>query len=312
MHTHSNSWRLLWIANGVLAGVTGLLFAAFGLRIDWASALPSVLVAGALLAVWAGYALIRPDERLAALGMGGAILIVYTNIGAVYSYGTTAAGLPLLDATMAAADRRLGFDWLGYLAWTGSHPWLVKLLRGAYFSSLYQVVAAVIVLALTGQILRLAGFLWLFIGTSLVIISLSAVFPAAGAFVHHDPPAALRGAVGADAGLWHLQHFNGLRQGTMTVVDLARIEGLVTFPSFHTALAIISAWAFWTVPRVRWFATAASALVIASTPGIGGHYLIDVLAGALIAVVAIRLVPSPAEWPADPVAKVAPAYAPAA
>ena len=48
---------------------------------------------------------------------------------------------------------------------------------------------------------------------------MSSVFPAAGAFVFHNPPAELRAVVGQDAGLWHFTHFEALRSGAMRAID---------------------------------------------------------------------------------------------
>ena len=39
----------------------------------------------------------------------------------------------------------------------------------------------------------------------------------------------------------YLEHLEGLRSGERTVVSLRDAEGLVTFPSFHTAWAILLA-----------------------------------------------------------------------
>ena len=99
----------------------------------------------------------------------------------------------------------------------------------------------------------------------------------------HNPPAELRDVVGQDAGIWHFVHFEALRSGAMRTIDPAAIEGLITFPSFHTALAVVTAWAFW---RTRYIAVPALLLnltVIASTVPVGGHYFVDVFAGAAIA-----------------------------
>jgi membrane-associated phospholipid phosphatase len=115
--------------------------------------------------------------------------------------------------------------------------------------------------------------------------------------------------VGQDAGIWHLVHFEALRSGAMRAIDPNAIEGLITFPSFHTALAVVTAWASW---RTRYIAVPALSLnltVIASTVPVGGHYFVDVLAGACIAGASIaglvwrpweRTVPVPAAMAARP------------
>jgi membrane-associated phospholipid phosphatase len=161
------------------------------------------------------------------------------------------------------------------------------LLRAAYAASMPQLLLVLLVLATTRQLARLADFLALFTVTSLATVVTASLLPAAGAFVHFDPPAALRANVGADAGIWHLAHFEALRSGAMRAIDPGTIEGLVTFPSFRAALAVITAWA---LVRTRWLALPGlclNGLVIASTVPVGGHYFVDVLAGMAIAGAAI-------------------------
>ena len=277
----------LWIGLASIALADLLLMAADGFRlVGWAGA-AILAVAAAACALGYLYSAVRPDARLAALGFGGGYLIAYTLAAALLSYLGTSLSLPLLDAQFARADAALGFDWLATLELANAWPLLGKLLRAAYATSMPQVLFVFLMLATTRQLSRLADFLALFTATSLATIVAASLLPAAGAFVHFDPPAALRGVVGADAGIWHLKHFEALRSGAMRAIDPGTIEGLVTFPSFHAALAVITVWALW---RTRWLALPAlclNALVIVSTVPVGGHYFVDVLAGIGIGAAAI-------------------------
>ena len=83
--------------------------------------------------------------------------------------------------------------------------------------------------------------------------------------------------------MWHYEALQALRSQADTTLDLSKVQGLVTFPSFHTNLAIITAYA---VRDIRFFAvpvTILNGIVIVATLPEGGHYLVDVLAGAVIA-----------------------------
>ncbi len=241
----------LWIGLAALALADFAAMAVCGFRIAGYAAVPILAVSAGAAALGYIYATVRPDERLAALGFGAAYLIAYTLFGAILSYVGTSLDLPLLDAQYARLDAALGFDWLATLELTDRWTLLGTLLRIAYFTCMPQIVAVFLILAATRQLTRLADFIFLFMATSLVIVVLSSLLPAAGAFVYYNPPAALRDVVGHDAGLWHLKHFEALRSGAMRAIDPAAIEGLVTFPSFHAALAVITAWAFW---RTRFLA----------------------------------------------------------
>ena len=73
-------------------------------------------------------------------------------------------------------------------------------------------------------------------------------------------------------------------------------QGLISFPSYHTTVAILITAALW---RERYLFPAACVLngvMVISTLSMGGHYLVDVLAGIVVAAAALyvgpRLVPS--------------------
>jgi membrane-associated phospholipid phosphatase len=277
----------LWMLLAAIAAADLVVMAGGGFRVIGSTAPGILAVAAAAVLLGYGYTVLRPDERLAALGFGAGYLIAYTLAAALLSYFGTSLALPLLDGELARLDAALGLDWMAMLERANAWPLWGGLLRVVYATSMPQVVLVILTLATTRQLTRLADFLSLFTATSLITIVVSSLLPAAGAFVHFDPPAVLRTVVGRDAGIWHLTQFEALRSGAMRAIDPAVIEGLVTFPSFHTALATITAWALW---NTRWLALPAlalNALVIVSTVPVGGHYFIDVFAGLAIAGAAI-------------------------
>ncbi|MEI7609953.1 MAG: phosphatase PAP2 family protein, partial [Rhodospirillaceae bacterium] len=58
--------------------------------------------------------------------------------------------------------------------------------------------------------------------------------------------------------------------------------GIVTFPSFHSALAVLLVWAARGLGRMIIPVAALNAVVLAVTPIYGGHYFVDVIAGITI------------------------------
>jgi membrane-associated phospholipid phosphatase len=278
---------VLWIGLAAITLVDLVLMAAGGFRMVGLAGWGIAAVIAAACGIGYVYAVLRPDDRLAALAFGGAYLIAYTFAAALLSYLGTSLALPLLDAQFARADAALGLDWMAALEFADRWPAIGMLLRVAYATSMPQVLLVFLVLATTHQLQRLADFIALFTATSLVTVLTASLLPSAGAFVHFDPPAALRHVVGANAGIWHLEHFEALRSGALRAIDPGTIEGLVTFPSFHTALAVITVWALWRTPYLAIPALALNALVIASTVPVGGHYFVDILAGLAVAGAAI-------------------------
>ena len=66
------------------------------------------------------YVYVRKDALIVICSNALALTLTFIYSGAVFSYVAAFLGarFPLQDATFAAADRYLGFDWLALLAWT--------------------------------------------------------------------------------------------------------------------------------------------------------------------------------------------------
>ncbi len=205
-------------------------------------------------------------------------------------YLAASAALPLQDATLASLDEALGFDWIGFLAAANASPAISWVLVAAYHSALPQLLALYLLLCFGRRERRLAEFLALLSVTSVAVGALMLLLPAAGAYAHFRPPRELFEGFSGNAGMWHYETLMRLRAQSAPLLDFRQVEGLVTFPSFHTVLAIITAYGF---RGFRFFAIPAAILngiVVVSTLPEGGHFLVDVIAGAIIAIVGIALV----------------------
>jgi membrane-associated phospholipid phosphatase len=224
-------------------------------------------------------------EGMSLLVYGAAFVIAMGILGMTFSYLSVSLALPLRDAE--AIDHALGFDWPEFLAVTNAHPIIAQMLRAAYRTSGPQLVLLLIFLSLTRRRNRLAEFLAIFAMSLVVTMMGMTLVPAEGAYAFFAPMPAQFSNFGPDSGMWHHATFIALRTQAAPVLDFADAQGLVTFPSFHTILAIITSYA---VRDVRYLAVPTAALnlvVIVSTLPEGGHYLIDLIAGGLIAVFAI-------------------------
>ncbi|MFN3551857.1 MAG: phosphatase PAP2 family protein, partial [Novosphingobium meiothermophilum] len=71
------------------------------------------------------------------------------------------------------------------------------------------------------------------------------------------------------------------------VFDLAKVEGIVTFPSFHMVMALMAPYALRGAGLASMVAFVWAALVTVSSIVIGGHYVVDLLGGAVTWVAAI-------------------------
>ena len=269
--------RWAWGLFAVLAVADMLGLALTGMNVKIVPCLPVAACTAVLLFISFIYKTVRRELRLSYFALTVAQLLVYTALAGVLSYLLTAGNRPTIDAGLVAADRILGFDWRTMYAWGKAHNTQYLVLIYAYYSILPQLILMYIVLFTKGWFGRARELFWLFILTSLGCVVFSGLFPAAGAFatfnVQTENPSLL--------------HFLALRNGSMKSIDLQQIQGLVSFPSFHLALAVILAYAARGIPVLFPFFLVLNTLVIAATPLVGGHHLADLWGGALLTLGAI-------------------------
>jgi hypothetical protein len=111
---------------------------------------------------------------------------------------------------------------------------------------------------------------------------IASFIPAANALIYVDKaPTDLSTLL--DGGHSYFPTLEGLRAGTLRIIDFDGMEGLISFPSFHTANAILFVWALWPIRLLRLPMLVLNFLLIASTPLAGAHYLVDLIGGAAVA-----------------------------
>jgi len=207
---------------------------------------------------------------------------------AVANYLMMTTALPLRDEAFAAMDGGLGFDWSAMLAWVDARPLLGRVLVAAYASSLPQMMAVLFVFGALRRADRLLEFTALYALTGTAVAVVAMLVPAMGAYVHHAPDPALFDGF-TQAGRIHIDTLTALRAGTFGTLGLNDAVGMVSFPSFHTVLAIVVTYVFRGTP-VFVPVLMLNALVVLSTLPEGGHYLVDLFGGAAVAAGAILLV----------------------
>jgi len=278
--------RAVWLLILAMAGAVAVGFVTLGLSINLTSNPFLIAVGSAYAALTWFYRRVRRDETIAGSLEAVGQLFVVLFLGLLLTYAATATALPYRDAELNAVDHWIGFDRHTFRAWIASVRQLSDLLDIAYLSIQPQTALIPFILVMARQLPRLLRFV-LAMGLALAMTSLIAVFvPAVSASIYIDL-APLREA-GIPPGVYtHIPTLQALRSGTMTVIQLNDFEGLITFPSFHTAIAILFTWALWRVPVIRWGGLVVNALMILSTPLSGSHYVTDLIGGAIVAAAAI-------------------------
>lgn len=226
-------------------------------------------------------------RRLLILVGAIATLIALVVTTTIFTYLASATSRPLLDTDLASIDAMLDFDWPAFLGAVNQSAVISTVLVAAYNSLTIQGPLVLLWHAMrlrsdrAFELLAIMAVSLVFVGAILILI------PAAGAYPFHNPPLEAFSNFSAPAGLRHYSALQTLRSGEPFELILAKAEGLVTFPSFHAALAIIFIYAVRDVRAVAVLFGIVNAVMIVATIPEGGHYLIDVIAGMAVAAVSI-------------------------
>jgi membrane-associated phospholipid phosphatase len=221
---------------------------------------------------------------------GWLFLLLFTLCGSVLTYMGQAVTAPLQDHTFAVADAALGLDFVGFHAWVGTVPLLPEAMYVAYNSCLIQFLIVFLACAVTLDRENAAQLCSLLVLTIVPTIVFATLWPALGSCVYYEPVAEPFSHLNPLACREYLPHVESLRNGTFQTFDVTQTMGIVTFPSFHTIMAIIATYA---VRHYRWLFAPfllLNTVNILSTVPLGGHYFVDVFGGAAIALLAIAIV----------------------
>ncbi|MCV9965701.1 phosphatase PAP2 family protein [Pararhizobium sp. BT-229] len=211
-------------------------------------------------------------------------------VSAVFMYLASATDAPLIDGKLAALDAAIGFDWLSFLQAANGYPAFASALVIAYHSLTPQIVLLLIAYSAAQRADRLLEFVALLAVSSVFTGSLMALFPTAGAYAYFQPSVEAFDAFTDKAGMWHYSELLQLRSGEHFNLFVAEAEGLVTFPSYHTAVGIMVVYSLRHVRLAMAPVALLNATMIVGTIPEGGHHLTDVIAGAMVAVVSILAV----------------------
>jgi membrane-associated phospholipid phosphatase len=255
-------------------------------RVDILSFTP-LLVLGAINLAFLPYVAWRRMERMRSALEVSAIGLLLTLPGLVMSYAAMRLGAPLADDLLIAADRAIGFDWPAFVALVDRSPGLSRFLAHAYGSfaaQLFFLPVLLCLIGLEGRAYRMMLAYLILFATSVVI---GTGFPSIGAYEGHGLAGGELAHVNAHFGYFFLDSFEAVRAQPDFVLALDNAAGIVTFPSVHAGVALLCAWAAWPNLWLRWPLIVLNAGMAVAAITHGAHYLVDILAGMLVASAAI-------------------------
>jgi hypothetical protein len=286
------AWRF-FLVNWIVIGAMGATLAASLLFTNFSIELSGLAVSVAYVGTYAGFAhanaasLARRDPQVMFVLGGTAQLVLITAVMTPLTYVAASTNLPMQDANLYAIDRAFGLDWAAYVGFVDAHPLLAAWLNYGYTMIRWPIFAIPVVLAAKRDYHRIEEFTFAF-GMALAVTTiLSALVPAIGVYQQIGlDPGSLKN-IDPRAYLDQLRDLPPTREGLLRHLELLGLGGIVTFPSFHAASAVLYAWALWPLRWFRPLAIAVNGLMLAATPINGGHYFVDIFAGIAIAVAAI-------------------------
>jgi len=292
----SLAWRtfnLNWFPIGALGAALLLAIAWTDFSLEPIAFGLAVAVAFVLALIAYTHALVRAeaaDPKLFFwLGTTAQVILVTAIVGPL-SYIANALSWPLQDQTLLLIDRAMGLNPEPIAAFVNNHKWLANCLDTGYGFIKWPLLGVPIILAMTLRLIRLQQFILALNIALAVTIVISVFVPAIGTYYGLNlSPAERFPLINSSFYTAQLRDILSLRDGSLRQLELFKLAGIVSFPSFHAASAVLYMWALWPVRGFRSATIGINALMIAATPVIGAHYVIDVIGGVALAAGSILL-----------------------
>jgi len=270
-----------WAGAALILIVAAAWAAAIGfhLTVTWHD---GTLLLAALALVLATH--VFGSHRFGLIAEYFALSVLATAAFGILSYLSMTTGRPLVDNDLQAADRALGFDWLAGFHWLQAHPAPAKILQTVYDSLIYQGLYFGVLFGLMDRKANLKEMFWIVFAAGLFTSAGAALFPAFG-------PYKMFGLESHGAYLPDMMRLHG---GHDLRFELSKLTGVVSFPSFHTTMALVYIYGFRRAGVIGWLVGALNALMLVAIPFFGGHYLVDMIAGAGVMLASLGVVKA---WP---------------
>lgn len=234
--------RVGWGAVALGVPVATAIVLAAGMKPVIASFLPLGTPSLLLLVVHRIYARWRPHPLISDMSGMMAMMILACLFAAIISHAGLRLDFPYVDASLAAADRAMGFDTPQLALALALHPFWGNWLAMAYVSSFPAAFLVALALAACNQTKRAWELAATFSACILAAAALSIFWPAIGSMVHHGIDRAK--GLPQGTGNYHLAAVGYYRFSDQPLLDMARFSGIVTMPSFHMIMALwaVVAW----------------------------------------------------------------------
>jgi membrane-associated phospholipid phosphatase len=281
--------RVIWGLIALMAATDLLAYHAAGLGVDFHGSFRAFFILPLIVAVSCYYRYWRLDRWIATGAESCAQIASILLLGMMLTYPLATLAFPYQDPALHAMDTWLGLDWQAYLDFFNASHALGLLSKAAYCSMQLQYPLVILALTASSRFLRLQQYTIAIVIALAITLLIFTFVPALDPYAYLRVPSDHYANLNPTMTFEHIRHLEAMRTKSWSVIR--DMEGLISFPSFHTISAILFSWALFPIGKLRWWVLGLNTVLIASTPVQGAHYFIDVLGGALVAAVAILAAP---------------------
>ncbi len=276
--------QLGWIIIALSVPCAAAIVWTSGLSLVLGKMLPLLLMLPLLFGAYITYRLYKPDQRISDSAGALAMMASAAVLSGLISHAALRLQMPLIDPFLARADAWLGSgigdaNVVTLFFGLDGFNWVLEL---AYKSSVPLCLAAMLLCAARKDRKTAWEAASSFAVAILLCTVISVFIPAVGNIPHAGLTSAAAEGLPRAAGVFHMELWNALRNGPSNTLDLGQMDGVVTFPSFHFIMALIFARTAATLPFCKAAGYVWAVLIGLSTIPIGGHYIVDLIAGAAL------------------------------
>ncbi|WP_246166519.1 phosphatase PAP2 family protein [Sphingomonas sinipercae] len=275
-------FRMASLALVLAAGVIALLMVGVSdLRLDLSGSWALLIVLATFLLV-GRWSYVRGRARLLGDGINAfALLLLATSFSGMISLLGLHQHFELVDTALLQLDKAIGIDDLAVLRFLAGLPTgLIDLLARAYNDTTLLMLLSMAALTLVGDRRELWRAMFCFTGSLPTVCLLSIATPAKGVGVWASAEL-LKSFPGRPA-TYFWQTFDTFYAGDVEAIRLDSLGAVVSFPSFHTVMGLIVLTMWRQYRWVRPLAGLWFAVMLVGTIPFGGHYFVDLIAGALV------------------------------
>lgn len=252
------------------------LFAGYITSLSWIKCIFAIILA--FIFYFYGLSIRHLYPRSATFIWGVGLYFWTLMLNVFLTNGLQATPFSPIDNTLVKWDQWIGINTPALMAWTYAHPHLHKLFVHAYDFLGYELAFIPLVLMMCNA--RKAMVIFFIAELSSFLI---------GALIYYFFPTM------APSGVFHNIRFSAAQYNTSLrfyeVHHFLKIHstegGLIAFPSFHVIWAILLTNAVRAKKLFFYPLACVNATLIAATVFLGWHYFVDVIAAAILALLAI-------------------------